>query len=161
MNSVKEAVTWSGPAIFGLFTVGGVESRLAAQEFAQAGMRPDEVHAYRMSAGPGGGRAEAAVWEYDLTFRDTDLVFAPYLRECLRRASAHAQGIAWLAFEGSFHFDHLFTDDIAGHVYGYCVIGGDPVVTWDHTVLAGDAWKQEIRTVRGVLDRTFPADGAR
>ncbi|MBV7700079.1 hypothetical protein [Streptomyces sp. TRM70350] len=156
MSSLKEAITWSGPAVVILFTLGRAESSLGQEEFDVAGTRPDEVEIFPISPEPGGRKA--VVREYDLTFHDVDQVAAPYLRQCLRKAAAHAEGIAWLAFEGAFHFDHLFTDDIADQIYGYCVTGEDPVVAWDHATLASDGWKQGIGEVRAVLDRAFPTE---
>ena len=158
MSSLKDAITWSGPAVVILFTIGRVESPLGDAEFDIAGMRPDEVERYEMSSEP--RERGAAVLEYDLTFgedRLDDPEFPGRLRECLRRAAAHADGIAWLTFEGAFHFDHLLTDDIAGQVYGYCVAGGEPVVVWDYGTLKSERWKREIGDVRSALDRAFPA----
>ncbi|MFK4103877.1 hypothetical protein ACI2L1_28105 [Streptomyces sp. NPDC019531] len=157
MSSLKEAITWSGPAVVLLFTAGRAGSRLPDDGFGVFDTPPDEVEFFEMSAEPGQGRA--VVREYDLTFEEDRLDepdFPGCLRECLRKASAHAEGIAWLMFEGAFHFDHLFTDDIADQVYGYCVAGGEPVVVWDRETMKSDRWKREIRGVRSVLDRDFP-----
>ncbi|WP_329064067.1 hypothetical protein [Streptomyces sp. NBC_01429] len=159
MSSLKEAICWSGPAVVILFTLGRAESSLLESEFETPGMRPDEVERFPVSAEEGG--RQAVVREYDLTFQDADQDFAPYLRTCLRKASAHAEGIAWLAFEGAFHFDHLFTEDVADQIYGYRVPGGDPVVAWDSAILKSDGWKQEIGEVRSVLDSAFPMDPGR
>jgi hypothetical protein len=157
VSSLKEAITWSGPAVVILFTIGRVESPLREGEFDMWGTGPDEVGLYEMSSEP--RERQATVREYDLTFEEDRLDgpdFPAYLRECLRKASAHAEGIAWLTFEGAFHFDHLFTDDIADQIYGYCVAGDDPVVAWDRELMKSDGWKREIREVRSVLDRDFP-----
>jgi hypothetical protein len=157
VSSLKDAITWSGPAVVILFTIGRVESRLEEGEFDLSGTRPDEVGLYEMSSEP--RERQAAVREYDLTFEDArldDPEFPAYLRDCLRKASVHAGGIAWLTFEGAFHFDHLFTDDIADQIYGYCVAGEEPVVAWEREIMKSDRWKREIREVRSVLDREFP-----
>ncbi|WP_330290192.1 hypothetical protein [Streptomyces sp. NBC_00576] len=158
MSALKEAITWSGPAVVILFTIGRVEPRLEKGEFDISGTCPDEVGLYEMTSEP--RERQATVQEYDLTFEDDrldDPDFPGYLRECLRKAAAHAEGIAWLTFEGAFHFDHLFTDDIADQIYGYCVSGDEPVVAWDREIMTSDRWKREIREVRSVLDRVFPA----
>ncbi|MEV6593564.1 hypothetical protein [Streptomyces acidicola] len=157
MSSLKEAITWSGPAVVILFTLGRAESRLEEGEFDISGVRPDEVGLYEMRSEP--RERQAAVREYDLTIPDGCLDapdFPAYLRECLRKASVRTEGIAWLTFEGAFHFEHLFTDDIADQVYGYCVAGGEPVVVWDLEIMKSDRWKREIREVRSALDRAFP-----
>lgn len=81
------------------------------------------------------------------------------LSEIMRkgRVGVHAERITWLTFEGAFHFDHPFTDDIADQIYGYCVPAAEPVVVWDHEILKSERWKREISEVRSVLDRDFPA----
>ncbi|MGW3644580.1 hypothetical protein [Streptomyces sp. NPDC000878] len=158
MISLKDAITWSGPPVVILFTIGQADSRLDPGEFELSGTRPDEVGLYEMVSEP--EEWEATVWEYDLTFEDDrldDPYFPSYLREFLRKAAAHAEGIAWVTFEGAFHFDHLFTDDIADQIYGYCVAGDEPVVVWDREIMKSDQWKREIRETRSVLDRAFPA----
>ncbi|CAL9345317.1 hypothetical protein [Streptomyces albus] len=71
--------------------------------------------------------------------------FAVCLRECLR------------TFEGAFPFDRLFTDGIAGQVYGYCWAGHEPVVVWDPEAMASDPWRSGLRAVRSALGRAFPA----
>ena len=158
MSSLKDAITWSGPAVVILFTLGRVETPLDGAEFEISGVRPQEIERFEMSAEPQERRA--TVLEYDLTVAEESLddpEFPGRLRECLRRAAAHAEGIAWLTFEGAFHFDHLFTSDIARQVYGYCVAGGEPVVVWDHETLESERWTREIGEVRSALDRDFPA----
>lgn len=162
MVSIREAICWSGPAVVILFTIGRAESRLEEGEFDVSGIRPDEVGLHEMSSEP--RERQAVVWEYDLTFEDgrlDDPDFPAYLRECLRKSSARAEGIAWLTFEGAFHFDHLFTDDIADQIYGYCVAGDEPVVTWDREIMRSDRWKGGVRGVRAVLDSTFPTSEER
>jgi hypothetical protein len=158
VSSLKEALTWSGPAVVLLFTVGRAASALEEDAFDLLGTRPDEVALFPVSTEA--WDRDAVVLAYDLTFdegRLDDPGLPGHLRECLRKAAAHAEGIAWLTFEGAFHFDHLFTDDIADQVYGYCVAGGEPVVVWDDGTLKSDRWKREIGDVRSALDRAFPA----
>ncbi|MFI6951548.1 hypothetical protein [Streptomyces sp. NPDC050422] len=154
MNDIEEAISWSGPAVIALFTLGASDSALPAGELEMAGMKPDEVEIFRLGPDPEGHRG--VIQEYDLTFEDISHDFAPYLRECLRKASTEAKGIAWLAFEGSFHYDHLFTQDIADKIYGYCVLDGTPVAIWDDAILKSDRWKHEIAEVRASMERAFP-----
>ncbi|MFI0540575.1 hypothetical protein ACH3VS_17035 [Streptomyces sp. WSLK1-3] len=158
MTSLKEAITWSGPAVVLLFTLGRRESDLDESQFDLLGTRPDGVALFPVSTES--WDRQAVVQAYDLTFEEErvdDPELPGYLRECLRKASEHAEGIAWLTFEGAFHFDHLFADDIADQVYGYCLAGSEPVVVWDREIMKSDRWKREIREVRSVLDRDFPA----
>ncbi|NEB00431.1 hypothetical protein [Streptomyces sp. SID13726] len=153
-GSLKAALTWSGPAVVLLFTLGRRASGAGEGEFAGC---PDRVQVFDLSTE--GWDRRAVVQGYDLTFEESrldDPELPGQLRECLRTAAGRAEGIAWLAFEGAFHFDFLFTDDIAHQVYGYCVAGGEPVVVWDHGTLASERWRREISGVRAALDRDFP-----
>ncbi|WP_128375000.1 hypothetical protein [Streptomyces cavernae] len=154
VSSIDKAICWSGPAVIILFTLGRAEARLRESEFELAGMRPDSVETFPISADPGG--RQAVVREYDLTFDDVGREFVPYLRQCLRKAAERADGIAWSAFEGVFHFDHLFTEDVADKIYGYCVKGDEPVVVWDHESLRSGRWKDGVRGVRSVLESAYP-----
>ncbi|MEO6086534.1 MAG: hypothetical protein ABIQ18_25815 [Umezawaea sp.] len=52
----------------------------------------------------------------------------PQLEACLSTACRHPGSVAWPTFEGSFHFDHLLTDDVADQVYGLCAHGDIPLV---------------------------------
>ncbi|MEX1652015.1 hypothetical protein ABZ960_02365 [Streptomyces pseudovenezuelae] len=158
MSSLKEALTWSGPAVVVLFTLGRATSALGEDAFDLLGTCPDEVGVFTVSTEA--WDRDAVVLAYDLTFAEErldDPGLPGCLRECLRKASERAEGIAWLTFEGAFHFDHLFTDDIADQVYGYCVAGDEPVVVWDHGTLKSNGWRRGIRDVRSALDRAFPA----
>ncbi|WP_406359381.1 hypothetical protein OID55_41140 [Streptomyces sp. NBC_00715] len=154
MNEIEEAVCWSGPAVIILFTLGVSESWLQEDDFTVAAMRPDRVKRYPLGPDPEGQRG--IVQEYDLTFDNIDRDVVPYLRECLQKASTKAEGIAWLGFEGSFHYDNLFTDEVADKIYGYCVPDGAPAAIWDDETLKSDRWKHEIAEVRSVLERDFP-----
>ncbi|MFI8203799.1 hypothetical protein [Streptomyces sp. NPDC085937] len=158
VNSISEGLKWSGPTVVILFTLGKSEAVMSERSFEIAGTRPDRVDTFRMVDDP--HKRPATVWEYDLTFEDDSHDLVPYLEQCLRTASAESRGIAWLMFEGVFHFDDLFQDDIADQIYGYCAPGGEPAVTWDHDVMRSDEWKEGIQTVRSVLDSRFPAEGS-
>jgi hypothetical protein len=156
VNSVREAICWSGPAVINLFTLGRVEEPLQEGAFDISGVRPEGLETFRMR--PGSGMSELISWEYDLTFSGISESIIPYLLLCLESTSTHADGVAWLAFEGSFHFDHLFTEDVAEQIYGYCVIGSEPVVIWDGEILKSGRWKRRISDVKYFVDRSFMQD---
>jgi hypothetical protein len=153
VSSIRDAVCWSGPAVIIIFTLGRVEECLQRATFDFSGVRPKELDIFRMH--PDQGMKELIVWEYDLTFDDISQDLVPYLLQCLQKACTDADGVAWSAFEGAFHFDHLFTEDVAGQIYGYCMAGGDPVMTWDAETLKSDRWKRCISDVRSAVDRDF------
>ncbi|MCX5398957.1 hypothetical protein [Streptomyces sp. NBC_00102] len=157
MTDIEEAISWSGLAVILLFTLGASDSTLQPGDFEVAGMKPDNVKVFRLDPDPDGRRG--VVQAYDLTFADSDHDFVPYLQECLRRAAAEVEGIAWLAFEGSFHYDRLFTQSVTDQVYGYCVEDGVPVAVWDGAVLKSGRWKCELAGVRAAMERAFPKVG--
>jgi hypothetical protein len=68
------------------------------------------------------------VYEYDFDFDTLPVKLTPQLEACMSTACRNPGSVAWLAFEGSFHFDHLLTDDVAGQVYGLCAHGDVPLV---------------------------------
>lgn len=121
--------------------------------FDLAGLSPDEVEILRMS--PDGTDLPVDIWEYDLVFQDVELDFPPYLRACLSEASRVVDGLSWLSFEGAFHFDHLFTEDIATQIYGYCVHGCEPVVIWDGEKLSSEDWGTAVRGLKDETERIF------
>ncbi|MEU5992339.1 hypothetical protein ABZ806_25495 [Spirillospora sp. NPDC047418] len=159
MSSIRDAVCWSGPAVINLFTLGRTKECLQEEAFNISGERPEELEIFQMHSDL--NAKELIVWEYDLTFHDVSQDSIPYLLLCLERASAGANGVAWLAFEGSFHFEHLFTEDIADQIYGYCMTGGEPVVVWDGEVLKSGGWKRRISEVKSALDSGFLRDDPR
>lgn len=153
VSSIRDAVCWSGPAIINLFTLGRIEERLLGDAFDISGLRPEGLEVFRLHSEP--DVRELIVWEYDLTFDDISEDLIPYLMLCLERASVGAGGVAWLAFEGSFHFEHLFAEDVAEYIYGYCMPGGEPVVVWENDILKSSGWKRCISDVRSVVDEDF------
>ncbi|MGW6915901.1 hypothetical protein ACWGB8_19110 [Kitasatospora sp. NPDC054939] len=52
---------------------------------------------------------------------------------------------------GSFHFDHLLTDDIAGQVYGVCAAGDPPLVVLDDDPTGRAALLGRMRAYRKLL----------
>lgn len=153
VSSIRDAVCWSGPAVIIIFTLGRVEDCLQKATFSFSGVRPEGVEIFRMH--PQQGMKGLIVWEYDLTSNDIDQRLVPYLRQCLKKACTDADGVAWSAFEGAFHFDHLFTEDVAEQIYGYCMSDSDPVVVWHSETLESDRWKRCISDVRLAVYRDF------
>jgi hypothetical protein len=69
--------------------------------------------------------------EYDFDFQASPVNLTPQLESCLHTACRNPGSVAWLAFEASFHFDHLLADDVANQVYGLCAYGDVPLVVVD------------------------------
>ncbi|MGW2274161.1 hypothetical protein [Streptomyces yangpuensis] len=152
MSEVQEAICWSGPATVIVFVIGSGDTPLPRETFHLQGMAPDDFLPFPLQSAPE-PLDRLGVVSYDLTFDDTALDLREYTRAVLRRLCADGRAVAWAAYEGSFHFDHLLTPDIAEQVYGYCVSGFEPVVEWDGDALRGDDWKRRIAEVRAAVDR--------
>ncbi|MFF3329472.1 hypothetical protein ACFYWX_07890 [Streptomyces sp. NPDC002888] len=69
--------------------------------------------------------------------------------------------MAWAAFEGTFHYDELLTDQVAHQVYGYRTTGAEPVVEWDTAALRGEEWRHRIAEARAALDALLSASEIR
>jgi hypothetical protein len=149
------AISWSGVAVVNLFVIGRDEEPMAESDFEVSGMRPDRVEVFPLRDDSVWDRT-ATVREYDLVFDDPSAELGAYVEACLRRAGSPADTVAWAAFEGSFHFGHLLTDDIADQIYGLCVNGRDPVVIRDSGMLNSEGWRQQVRQARACLERAYP-----
>ncbi|MEU0008003.1 hypothetical protein ABZ079_27985 [Streptomyces sp. NPDC006314] len=150
MNEVQESLCFAGPATVTMFVIGAGNEPLPPETFHLAGPVPDEVRPFMPQEQPAEIAALGLV-SYDLIFHDTSLALSTYTCEALRRLCADGRAVAWAGFEGSFHYDHLLTEDIASSVYGYCASGAEPVVAWDFTTLHSAAWRQGIARTRATL----------
>ena len=150
MNEVQEGLRLTGPAMVTVFVIGAGNEPLHPETFHLAGLTPDEVHPFMLEDQPA-AIAPLGLMSYDLTFRDPTPDLSAYTCEALRRLCAAGPAVAWAGFEGSFHYDHLLTDDIASSVYGYCASGTEPVVAGDFATLRGEAWRQRMSEARATL----------
>ncbi|MFB9578256.1 hypothetical protein [Streptomyces yanii] len=150
MNEVQEGLCFAGPAVVTLFVIGAGNEPLPPETFRLAGLAPDEVRPFTLQEQPA-AIASLGLMSYDLIFHDTSLALATYTCEALRRLCADSRAVAWAGFEGSFHYDHLLTEDIASSVYGYCASGAEPVVAGDFATLCSAAWRQRIAETRATL----------
>lgn len=152
LSEVQEAIAWSGSATVLVFVIGAGDTPLPREAFHVAGLVPDDFLPFPLESAPE-PLERLGVVSYDLTFEDTALDLRDYTRACLERVCADGPAVAWAAYEGSFHYDHILTPDVAEQVYGYCVSGAGPVVEWDGDVLRGEDWKHRVAGVRAALDR--------
>lgn len=126
MSRVREALHWDGfnPRV-SLFLVSSSDTEI---DFSPAWEdRPRRVERYRLVDDSDPGRTRI-VYEYDFDFDTLPVNLAPQLEACMSTACRNPGSVAWLAFEGSFHFDHLLADDVADQVYGLCAHGDVPLV---------------------------------
>ncbi|WP_159027572.1 MULTISPECIES: hypothetical protein [unclassified Streptomyces] len=150
MDEVQEGLCFAGPAMVTVFVIGAGNEPLPPETFHLAGLVPDEVHPYKLQEQPA-AIAPLGLMSYDLTFHDTSLDLSTYTCEALRRLCADDRAVAWAGFEGSFHYDHLLTEDIASSVYGCCASGAEPAVARDFATLRSAAWRQRIAETRAAL----------
>lgn len=96
------------------------------------------------------------VWEYDVIYREVPADLQRVIRQCLQAAQSAGAHVAWFAFEGSFHFDHLLTKEIANQVYAVCDEEGVSIASDDE--LDSKQWQTRIvragaRLVRNTATR--------
>ena len=84
------------------------------------------------------------VTEYDLIFDEVPGELPDYLEVCLRQA-CEVGVVAWLGFEGSFHFDHLLASDIAHLIYGVCAPGSPAELAPTEEERVGERWREVLR----------------
>ncbi|MFC0508341.1 hypothetical protein [Micromonospora costi] len=116
--------------------------------FEFGGTAPAEVQTYSLERDDPGPFPYATVTEYDLVFDELPADLHGYLSHCLRAACAVADGVVWLGFEGSFHFDDILTEAIAPQIYGVCAPGVEPVVAADLDTLRTPEWRSVIGSFR-------------
>jgi hypothetical protein len=109
MSRVREALHWDGfsPRV-SLFLVSRSDTEI---DFSRAWEdRPRQVALYRLVDDSDPGRIRV-VYEYDFDFDTLPVNLTPQLEACMSMACQTPGSVAWLALEGSFHFDHLLADD--------------------------------------------------
>lgn len=151
MNRVLDAICWDGTApTVSLFVIS------AAQEAPDvASAWGDDVPRRTRTYCLEDDRPEPnlpPVYEYDFEFEIIPVGLQQYLESCLRMACERAGSVAWLAFEGSFHFDHILTESVADQIYGICATGDSPLVVLDDEPVARAALNGRIRAYRMRLE---------
>ncbi len=86
------------------------------------------------------------VIEYDALFCDVPAKLDLYLEQVLRSALSAGAVIAWCAFEGSFHFDHLLTPGIAPQVYAVADAAGAELAADED--LESQEWRRRLGEAR-------------
>ncbi|MER7957317.1 hypothetical protein [Streptomyces sp. NPDC096030] len=143
-----------------VFVIGCGNTPLPKEAFHLAGRVPDGFLPFPLLGQPEAIERLGLV-SYDFDFDDVSLDLREYTRGVLRRVCADARAVAWAAFEGTFHYDALLTDEVAHQVYGYCTTGAEPVVEWDLEALRGEEWRRRITEARGALDALLSASELR
>ncbi|MFD3924952.1 hypothetical protein [Streptomyces sp. NPDC058614] len=125
--------------------------RRPKEAFHLAGLIPDTVLSIALMDPPE-AIARLGLISYDLDFEDISLDLRAFTRAALRRVCEGTRAVARAAFEGSFHYEELLTDQVAQQVYGYCVSGTEPVAEWELATLRGEEWRSCVSEVRAALE---------
>ncbi|WP_344971879.1 hypothetical protein [Salinactinospora qingdaonensis] len=147
MSQVLENLRWDGitPRV-SMFVV--TESARAPKlEFDIKGTKPKKTKVFHLEDEDETLQG-VNIFEYDLTFDTLPTDPLQYLKSCLRQACIKGGNLAWLGFEGSFHYDHLLTDEIAEEIYGICGENEEPIVILDEEELHKASWKETLQIYR-------------
>ncbi|MDP4507611.1 hypothetical protein [Nonomuraea turcica] len=142
-DNITEALMWDGVrCMISVFVVHTGETA-PALDFHAGQVVPRQVRVYQLEDEddrlPG-----RRVTEYDLIFDEVPGELAGYLNVCLRRA-CEAGPVAWLGFEGSFHFDHLLTPEIVAQIYGVCTAGAPVELALEEEERTRPRWREVLR----------------
>ena len=134
----------SSDAMLSLFLVGEGESVSRPPEVAGP-VVPREINSYYLED-PDRSLGVLVVYEHDFIFNGVPEDLEVIIVSCLCNAMDGGAQVAWFAFEGTFHFEHLLTRDIAGGVYA--VADGEAVVLGlDDAVRASRSWALNVEAM--------------
>ncbi|MFF4843931.1 hypothetical protein [Streptomyces collinus] len=139
-----------------VFVIGSGNTPLPEEAFHLAGLVPDALLPFPLLEQPEAVERLGLV-SYDIDFDDVSLDLRQYTRAVLQRVCAGTRAVAWAAFEGSFDYDELLTDQVAHQVYGYCITGAEPVVEWNTAALRSEQWRRRIAEAREALGALLSA----
>jgi hypothetical protein len=149
VSRLLEALTWLSPKVaLCLFLVGDLNA-VSRPPGVAGSAAPREVRSYHLED-PDRRLGIRETYEHDLIFdrvpSDLEFVVASWLRAAIHDGAQ----VAWFAFEGSFHFDHLLARDVAPQVFG--VADGEGILlALDDDRRANETWALEVEAVRNRL----------
>ena len=148
MTALAAAISWGGTnVVLSLFVVWPTAERRAVAPPALA--HPAEVRTYDLDD-DGGYLGSKSVTEIDVVFRVVPPDLDQLVQAWLASSMAAGATVAWFAFEGSFHFEHLLTADVADQVYAVADAHSVALATDDdHRATAG--WAARLAVFRRAL----------
>ncbi|MEV6951170.1 hypothetical protein [Streptomyces sp. NPDC051183] len=150
MSEFVEALRWGGSeAVVSLFAA-APSAEPFDLTFDIGGSAPDRIETYHLEDVDNTLTGLQMV-EYDLAFRELPAELGPYLEACLEQVRARGARVAWLGFEGSFHYDHLLTDTVARTLYGVAAQGEPTVLALDDEFREGPGWPKLLAAYRDKL----------
>ncbi|MET9881068.1 hypothetical protein ABZZ36_41805 [Actinacidiphila glaucinigra] len=157
-GGIHDLLCWRVPASVSVFVIGAGDTPLPEEAFHLAGLVPDALLRFPLLEQPEPIERLGLV-SYDIDFEDTSLDLREYTRAVLRPVCADTRAVAWAAFEGTFHYDELFTDQMAHQVYGYCTTDSEPVIEWNIAALRSEEWRHRIAEARAAFEALVDASG--
>ncbi|MGO1003637.1 hypothetical protein [Lysobacter sp. CA196] len=150
MTRVAEALSWSGVDIaIGMYCVymscnqegGEGEKRRLLSESSAKFRLEDECGILK-------GRE---VVHYEIKLQQFPDSLAGYLNRCIEWAFADGASFVWFAFEGSFDFEHILTEDVANQIYCICGEDGNTAMALEDDVLLSTEWAAVVAKKRELL----------
>jgi hypothetical protein len=156
---VVDAIQWSGTgATVSLFVItSSAETPCVTMSYGDA--VPSRLKHYGL-VDDEAVLVDRYVHEFDAEFIEVPSDLEAYLSTCLAEALESGGVVAWLAFEGSFDFLHLLTDDIATEIYGVGDTDGVMVVLSQEQIRSSD-WLVRVRSARAMLRIDVPSGQTR
>lgn len=141
-----DALVWSGDdlmiSLFALLPAQMMPFEVRRDE----GTSPDSMRIYALED-PDGLLLGYSCIEYDLVYAEPPVELAQTLSALLETAVTAGAELAWLAFEGSFSFDHLLSPDVAPSVYGVATSDGVTLALGENE-RTSPSWAEHLLTVR-------------
>ncbi len=148
MSRLEDALTWSGSgAVVSVFVATPVGTD-PALDLVVGDIRPSSTSVFRLEQDPPRPWPRLDVDEFDAGFDALPAGLDDYVGTVLQRALDLGAVVAWCAFEGSFHFEHLLTDDVAQQVYAVAAPEVGVCVRLDDAARTHPAWLWVVRSAR-------------
>ena len=153
MTAVEEALTWSGNgADVSVFVVTRAGAGVALD--TTVGDDRPQPSVFPLDQDDPPSLPGLDVVEVDAHFGALPGDLAGYVTTLLQRALDGGAVVAWCAFEGSFHFDHLLTGDVADQVYGVASRSTGVRLALDDATRTGAGWRDVLGAARAPLSST-------
>jgi hypothetical protein len=146
MSRLEEAVSWSGRDVILILFVVWPSDPGASVPTHGSGTGPIAVRAYGLED-PERRLGTREMYEYDLVFDRVPEDLREVVSSWLTAVLAEGAEAAWFAFEGSFDFEHLLTNDVAGQVFAVADVG-TLLLALDDEQREGPGWAQSLSAVR-------------
>ncbi len=156
MGTIADALEWSGSgATLSMFVVSNVPLLLEPAKFLLE-PPPIRTRVYVLDDDDGVLPGRGVV-EYDFCYTRVPRNLETLLTRSLHAARAAGADVAWFGFEGSFHFGHLLSPDIASQIYAIGDAEGLALAT--DASLSSNEWRDRIARA-GERVRSRPGPGA-